>query len=125
MTDEPYACRFVRGLIEIPVTGGGTFAWNVWVSLSETTFARAHELWDEPRRAKEPPAFGWLSTEIPVYARPTVDLKTRVHTREPSVRPYVELEPTDHPLAVEQRTGITPERVHEIAALARRMNLLG
>jgi hypothetical protein len=30
-------------------------------------------------------------------------------------RPSVELEPTSHPLAVEQRNGITVARVHEIA----------
>lgn len=30
-------------------------------------------------------------------------------------RPFIELEPTDHPLAVEQRTGITQDRVREIA----------
>lgn len=30
-------------------------------------------------------------------------------------RPLVELEPTDHPLAVERRTGITLGRVQEIA----------
>lgn len=29
-------------------------------------------------------------------------------------RPYVELEPTDHPLAIEQRAGITQDRGREI-----------
>ena len=31
-------------------------------------------------------------------------------------RPYIELEPTDHPLAVEQRKGITADRVAEFYA---------
>ena len=31
--------------------------------------------------------------------------------------PYVELEPTDHPLAIEQRNGITLERVKKIKKL--------
>ncbi|WP_330242116.1 DUF2199 domain-containing protein [Streptomyces sp. NBC_00525] len=39
-----------------------------------------------------------------------------VHTRPVGERPFVELKPTDHPLAVEQRTGISPERVREIAS---------
>ncbi|SFF35346.1 hypothetical protein SAMN05421541_109131 [Actinoplanes philippinensis] len=30
-------------------------------------------------------------------------------------RPLIELEPSDHPLAVEQRTGITLDRVRQIA----------
>jgi len=38
-----------------------------------------------------------------------------VHTQPVGVRPVVELEPTDHPLAVEQRTGITVARVQEFA----------
>jgi hypothetical protein len=43
-----------------------------------------------------------------------VNLKTMVHLRDNGLRPLVELEPTDHPLAVEQRTGITLECVAEI-----------
>ena len=40
-----------------------------------------------------------------------------MHTRPVGVRPYIELEATDHPLAVEQREGITWERVQEIAEI--------
>ena len=36
--------------------------------------------------------------------------------------PYVELEPTDHPLAIEQRNGITLERVKEIQEIIQRHN---
>jgi len=46
-----------------------------------------------------------------------MSLKTHVHMKEPKLRPWVELEPTDHPLAVEQRDGITWDRVREIAAI--------
>jgi hypothetical protein len=38
-------------------------------------------------------------------------LKTMVHQREVGVRPWVELEPTDHPLAIHQRDGIEPQRL--------------
>jgi hypothetical protein len=37
-----------------------------------------------------------------------------LHLRDDGMRPYIELEPTDHPLAVEQREGISPERVAEL-----------
>jgi hypothetical protein len=40
---------------------------------------------------------------------------TRVHLRAPPTAPYVELEPTERPLAIEQRQGVTIERVIEIA----------
>ncbi|MFI9100122.1 DUF2199 domain-containing protein [Streptomyces fildesensis] len=107
---------FVRGLIEIPVIGRtDVFAWGVWISLSRESFARASELWETPGRETERPYFGWLSTELSLYPESTTDLKTNAHTRPVGRRPRVELEPTDHPLAVEQRTGITMDRVREIA----------
>ncbi|MCZ4121990.1 DUF2199 domain-containing protein [Streptomyces sp. H39-S7] len=107
---------FVRGLIELPVIGStDVFAWGVWISLSRESFARASELWETPGRETERPYFGWLSTELSLYPESTTDLKTNVHTRPVGRRPRVELEPTEHPLAVEQRTGITPERVRQIA----------
>ncbi|PWG10623.1 DUF2199 domain-containing protein [Streptomyces sp. V2] len=72
-----------------------------------------------PGRESEKPYFGWLTTELPVYFPGTVDLKTHIHTRPIGERPLVELEPTDHPLAVEQCTGIATDRVREIAEAVR------
>lgn len=37
-----------------------------------------------------------------------------VHLQPVPTRPLVELEPTEHPLAVDQREGITPDRAREI-----------
>ncbi len=108
--------HFVKGVIEIPVVGSDeVFSWGVWVSLSRENFSRAADLWDTPGREAEKPYFGWLTTELPLYSPSTVNLKTNLHTRPVGQRPFVELEPTDHPLAVEQRTGITMDRVREIA----------
>src|SRR5262249_11981608 len=105
---------FIKGRICIPVQeSADPFEWVVWVSLSEANFKRALAAWEQPDRESEPPYFGWLSSEIPGYAS-TLNLKTLVHTRPPGERPTVELEPTDHPLAREQRTGISPARVREI-----------
>ena len=106
---------FIRGLLEIPVLGESEpFAWIVWCSLSQKNFERSLAVWTKPGREAEPPYFGWLSTELPGYPS-TLSLKTRVHTREVGRAPFIELEPTDHPLAVEQRTGISRRRVEEIA----------
>ena len=63
----------------------------------------------------QPPYFGWLSTVLPGYEPTTLSLAANVHTQPVGERPLVELEHTDHPLAVEQRTGITLARVQEIA----------
>lgn len=108
---------FIKGNIEIPVRDAeGNFVYTVWVSLSEKNFGRALSLWKNPRRVEEPAYFGWLSTSLPGYPD-TLHLKTMVHTREVGMRPYVELQPTSHPLAVEQREGITMKRIQEIAEL--------
>lgn len=107
---------FIKGLIEIPVVGSeDPFSWGVWVSLSRDNFARALDMWNTPGREAEKPCFGWLTTELSLYSPSTLNLKTNAHTRPLGRRPFVELEPTDHPLAVEQRTGITQDRVREIA----------
>lgn len=109
---------FVLGNLELPVAGVATpFSWDVWVSLSDRNFARVCELWEQRGRESEPPCFGWLSTSLPGYPN-TLSLKTHVHTREVGRRPQVLLEPSDHPLSIEQRQGITLARVQEIAELA-------
>ncbi|MGW1736218.1 DUF2199 domain-containing protein [Streptomyces sp. NPDC001999] len=107
---------FIRGLIEIPVIGSqDAFSWGVWVSLSRDNFTRALEVWNTEGREAEKPYFGWLSTELALYSEGTTNLRTNAHTRPVGKRPFIELEPTDHPLAVEQRTRITQDRVREIA----------
>lgn len=113
---------FVRGRLVVPVTGraeGMEFDWGVWVSVSRHNFVRALSLWTTPGREHEPPYFGWLSTRLPLYQPSTLELKAHVHTQPVGQRPLVELGPTDHPLAVEQRTGITLARVQEIAETLR------
>ncbi|MFI6350977.1 DUF2199 domain-containing protein [Streptomyces sp. NPDC050560] len=107
---------FLKGMIEIPVTGTDEiFSWGVWTSLSRENFSRAADLWNVTGREAEQPYFGWLTTDLAAYSPSTLNLRTRVHTRPVGQRPYVELEPTEHPLAVEQRSGMSRERVREIA----------
>jgi hypothetical protein len=107
---------FVRGCLEIPIVGqDNCFMWGVWVSVTKASFARILELWDAPIIENEPPKFGWLCNNISLYPT-TLNLKTHLHLRGDGSRPSIELEPTDHPLAIEQRQGISIRRVEEIAA---------
>jgi hypothetical protein len=109
---------FLRGRVVLPVTDAEEdLEWGVWVSVSEENYVRAERLWTNPQRESEPPYFGWLSTELPGYEPGTLNLKTNLHTGPVGRRPLVELEPTEHPLAVEQRAGISLARVQEIAEL--------
>lgn len=102
---------FIRGVIEIPVHDmNEVFCYGAWTSLSERSYLAAMEAY----RTNGPagPFFGWLSNRIPGYPE-TLNLKTQVHVR-PDLRARIELEPTEHPLAVEQRKGIDRRRVIEI-----------
>jgi hypothetical protein len=107
---------FGRGCLELPVHDvSEPFVWGVWVSLSEDSFAQCRRSLQKSRRSHIGPFFGWLSTALPVYPS-TLSLKTMVHLRDNWLRPRIELEPTDHPLAIEQRDGIAINRVAEIYA---------
>jgi hypothetical protein len=108
---------FVRGCVELPVKEQSEpFTWGVWVSLSETSFDQWAKNFESLQRARIGPFFGWLDTALRPYPD-TLGLKTRVHLRDAGMRPRIELEPTDHALALEQRGGISVERVAEMYAL--------
>ena len=115
--DEHY---FLRGCLDIPIVDGtaGIFSWSVWVSISAQSFEHIKNVWDDDVRDDGPALFGWLCNSIPNYPE-TYSLKTHIHLRNNGIRPYIELEPTDHPLAIEQREGITMRRVEEIVAASR------
>jgi hypothetical protein len=114
---------FVLGRIEIPLKDSADiFCWLAWVSLSRENFERTLDLWGTEGRESEPPYFGWLCSSFPGYPETTLNLKTHVHTQPVGERPYIELEATDHLLAVEQREGISLQRVQEIVELAMHGN---
>jgi hypothetical protein len=56
-----------------------------------------------------------MATSIAGYPE-TLNLRVVVHTREVGRRPYIELEPSEHVLSIEQRRGITIEQVREITS---------
>ncbi len=109
---------FIRGLIEIPVKARTTsFVWNVWSSLSAEGFQAMLDRWTSPDRASDPAYLGLLSNDLfPAYPR-SLNLKLSVQTRDLGQRPSFELEPNDHPLAVDQHRGISVDRVREINSL--------
>ena len=112
--DSPagFSC-YVRGCLDIPVRGTNrVFTWGVWCSLSVDSYVELVKHWEDPERVKLGPYFGWLCTNLPGYPD-TFALRTKVHQRQPGVRPFVELEQTGHPLAVEQREGIEPEHLRK------------
>ena len=63
-------------------------------------------------------SYNWMTNHVHIIAVPeypdTAFLKTTVHQRPVGLRPLVEFEPTDHPLAVHQREGIDPVQLQEM-----------
>jgi len=112
---------YLRGLLTIPVAAEGAedLVFGVWLSVSEGTFDRAVELWEDERRVRDPAYPGWLANEIPGYAG-TVGLLARLKTMPVGKRPLVQLNAEDtHQLAVEVREGVSAERADELVAAAR------
>jgi hypothetical protein len=110
--DEDGTHYFVRGVIFIPVRDADQpFGIGAWVSQSQTNYDRYE------RNEAMAPTFGWLVNRIPHYGESTGLLKCRVHFQQGGQRPSIELEPTAHPLARDQREGITLARAWEIVHL--------
>lgn len=103
---------FLRGVIEIPILDHPqTFGFGVWVSQKRENFYTYLNNYDSSEIG---PFFGWLCTRIAYYEVDTLTLKTSVHFRIGGQRPGIELEPTDHPLSMDQSNGITMEKAWDI-----------
>ena len=103
---------YVRGLIRLPIRDTEeSVDIGVWVSHQEENF-RAYV--QQPDSSTIGPFFGWLATRIHFYSEDTLGLKTMAHYQGGELRPLIEVEPTSHPLAVDQREGITLDRLCEV-----------
>jgi hypothetical protein len=103
--DEDY---FIRGIIEIPIHGQDeNFGIGAWVSQKQENYETYKEHFDTSEIG---PFFGWLSNDFIFEGARTLHLKTMVHFQGQGLRPRIELEPTEHPLALAQRDGISLEQ---------------
>ena len=108
---------YLKGLLGIPIEGSpDPFVWGVWLSVSAESYRRFVTLYDDVGRSADEQFFGWLCNELPSYPS-TQLLKAMLHVREYPMRPWVELEPTSHPLAIDQRDGVTKTRTIELTKL--------
>ncbi len=106
---------YLRGRILVPVIGlDEPFFWGIWAEVSPKNFVRTNELWTVEGREMEPPFRGWLNSQLPVFGD-TYNLEVSVQTQPVGQRPQFIVVDQNHPLAAEQRDGITIERVEEIA----------
>lgn len=85
--------------------------------MSKKNFDAYVEAFDSGRQGHLGPWFGWFSNRLLGYPE-TLSLKCQVHPRDGRARPWLELESTEHPLAIEQEQGITFDRILELYALS-------
>ena len=105
--------HYVRGVLSIPIIGSDRrLDFGAWSTLSETNFHRYADAIEDS--SKNPPGdmLGWFSNQIPGYPE-TMGLKCLVAPQSGERRPILELEPTDHPLAVQQISGVTMDAALE------------
>jgi hypothetical protein len=106
---------FVRAVLRLPIIGSGGehFGFGVWSTMSRTNFERYIETFDSGEQEVLGPCFGWFSNRLKGYSE-TLNLKCQVHPVSDRQRPHIELEGSPHPLAIEQRLGITLDRLLEL-----------
>lgn len=117
ITHEGHTDYFIRTILEVPIHGvEEPFTWGIWVSLSEKSFARYVETYDDPD--DDDVFFGWVCNIIPWYPKPEGALPSDVRVQLGGKRPVVVLHCSDgdeHPLVVDQREGISVEKAQRIA----------
>ena len=106
---------FIRTLLPIPLIEqeGVCFNWGVWVEVEKSTHDLYIRSWDEDISAA-PRTEGKLANEIPVHEG-SLGMPVEVQFLPGTDRPKVWF-PQDatHAAAIEQRTGISGKRHHDI-----------
>ena len=102
---------FVRGVIRIPVLDyPRDFGIGAWASLKKENFQLYLDNYNSDQIG---PFFGWLCNKIPQFSAGD-GIKTMVHFQGKKLRPFIVLEPTQQPLAIAQRDGISIEEAWNI-----------
>jgi hypothetical protein len=113
-----YGSRETDHADSVPLRGlpGQCFSYGVWSTLSKQNFELYAETFDSGEQGGLGPWFGWFSNRLKGYPD-TLNMKCQVHPQFGRRRPWIELEQSGHPLAIEARDGIAYERLLEIHAM--------
>lgn len=109
---------FIRGLIEIPILETENyFCYGAWTQVSKKDYKKFLKAWVKSKReddtVKEHIYGHFACMMIPILYPDAYGLQVAICDRSDRAAGFV-LEPTEHPLSLEQHNGITMERVHEI-----------
>ena len=120
ITHERGTDYFIRAVLEVPIHGiEEPFLWGVWVSLSEKSFRRYYDTYDDPVEGDG--FFGWLCNAPSVYphegSRPA-DVSVQLGGRRPKVVLHRSGAETDQ-FVLDQIHGISVARAQELAERLR------
>jgi hypothetical protein len=112
---------YIRGLVELPIIGfKEKFLWGVWASVWKSAYDEISESWNTVGRERMTgPHKGRLANSLEIYPQ-TGNLKCTIRLQPVGQRPLIFIDEPNHPLAIEQRIGISLERVQEIASKLNR-----
>jgi len=108
---------FVRGVLEIPIVDGPepNIEFGVWTTLSEASFGQYVTSFSDLDQSKLGTLFGWFANEMRNEFAGSTNLKCNVRPQDNRQRPLIEIQqPSDHPLAIAQRDGITFEHAQRL-----------
>jgi hypothetical protein len=110
---------FIRAILEVPIHGvADPFLWGVWVSVSEKSFVRYRDTYDDPVEGDG--FFGWLCNTPAVYPSDSpraADVYVQLGKQRPKVL-LQQGDPETDPLVLDQVNGISVARAQQIAEQA-------
>jgi len=108
---------FIRCVLELPLIGRmGRFGYGVWASSSRENFERYVEHFNADSFDHDEVWFGWFANDLKGYPE-CLELKCDVFPQRGRQRPVISLHDDHHPLVLEQRNGISFDRLMEIYQL--------
>ena len=113
---------FVRGLLPLAVANRErSYNIGVWAEVSEDTFGRIYQLWDDPNQETEPRMPGALANKLPFHPD-TLGLSISIQLTGPTSRPEFYVNAVAHSLYAEQSQGISEHRAIEYSDREARNN---
>jgi hypothetical protein len=109
--DGQHLSCFIRAVLRVPIKGENKrIGWGLWVEVSDQAYWRIGTLWDDPKQETEPPFPCTVANDIPNYPS-TRGLPGTIQLTGLRTRPSLFLaSDSEHPFAVEARTGVYFER---------------